>query len=94
VSATPSDHLLFFLIVAANGIWYGAKAFLRSRGVRPERSSSHFADFGSLRTLAENSPLEHDRVLAKRWLFALKILVPLFAGVAFLMMLNIFFTRK
>jgi hypothetical protein len=38
--------------------------------------------------------LEHDRVLAKRWLFALKILVPLFAGVAFLMMLNIFFTRK
>ena len=94
MSSTLSNQLVFLFIVAANAVWYGAKAFLRSRGVRPERSSSHFADFGSLRTLAENSPLEHDRVLAKRWLFALKILVPLFAGVAFLMMLNIFFTRK
>jgi len=84
--------LLF--IVAANAVWYGAKAFLRSRGVKSDWFSNHLADFGSLRALAANSPLETDRVLAKRWLLALKIAVPLFAVVAFLMMLSIFFSRR
>ena len=94
MSSTLSNQLVLLFIVAANAVWYGAKAFLRSRGVKSDWFSNHFADFGSLRTLSENSPLENDRVLAKRWLLALKILVPLFAGVAFLMMLSIFFTRR
>ena len=94
MSTTPGNQLLLLFIVAANAVWYGAKAFLRSRGVRADWFSNHFADFGSLRTLAENSPIASDRVLAKRWLLALKILVPLFAGVALLMMLSIFFRRS
>jgi len=68
--------------IATSATWYGAKVFLRARGIRVGWITQHYQDFASLRELAQRSPDVAERRRALTFLWGLRCGLGLFVLLA------------
>lgn len=68
MEANPYDNIWFTLtvgfVIAMNLVWYSAKFYIKRRGFKVGFFSSHFRDFGSLRSIIRDGEAE-DKFKAK-----------------------------
>ena len=74
--------------IAMTATWYGAKVFLRARGIRVGWLTRHYQDFASLRELAHRSPDVADRRRARTFLWGLRFWLGLFVLLAVALFLS------